>query len=356
MKHLLALLLLFSIVSAINIEFYYGDGCPHCASTSALFQKLDPDYDLNITTYEVSGNAENRAVLFRKYDEYGVDIRSGGVPTIILDDRLFVVGELSEEQWRSLLGKCETECPQEVITQASSELLETDSTVQLTIPVLIGAAIVDSINPCTIAVMILLIGAVLYSKGRETALYSGLLFSFTIFVMYVLYGFGILHAITAFELTRIFYIVVTVMALILAVLEVRAFIDYRPGMMAVEMPMFLRPYAKEATSKATSPIGVIIAAMFCSLFLVPCSSGPYLLVLGMLAKAATIQTVSYLLLYNLIFILPMVLMTVAIYLGKTSVEKIHNLKEDYIKYIHLASGIILFVLFFIMLIQLEQLF
>jgi len=144
--------------------------------------------------------------------------------------------------------------------------------------------------------------------------------------------------------------------LILAVLEVRAFIDYRPGMMAVEMPMFLRPYAKEATSKATSPIGVIIAAMFCSLFLVPCSSGPYLLVLGMLAKAATIQTVSYLLLYNLIFILPMVLMTVAIYLGKTSVEKIHNLKEDYIKYIHLASGIILFVLFFIMLIQLEQLF
>jgi cytochrome c biogenesis protein CcdA len=165
-----------------------------------------------------------------------------------------------------------------------------------------------------------------------------------------------MHAITTLELTRVFYLIVTVAAFVLAMMEIRAFIDYKPGFMAVEMPMFLRPYAKKVTSEATSSFGVILAAVFCSLFLIPCSSGPYLIVLGMLAKAATLQTVSYLLLYNFIFILPMLVITVLIFFGKTTVEKIGKAKDRYIRYIHLASGIILFILFFLMVTELSRIF
>ncbi len=353
---LVFLLLIPTICFSLDIEYYYGEGCPHCAVVTSTFDELGPDYGLNITTYEVYSNAENRESMFRKYDQFGVDVRNGGVPTTIVGGKTFVVGQLNKTMWENIFDECRNSCPEDVILEKSSELLETDSASSITLPVLIGAAIVDSINPCTIAVLILLISAVLYSKGQKRALISGVLFSFTIFAMYLLYGFGIMHVLTTFELTRIFYIVVTVAAFILAILEVRAFIDYKPGLAAVEMPMFMRPYAKKVTSRATSLIAVVIAAVFCSIFLIPCSSGPYLIVLGQLAKSATLQTVSYLILYNLIFILPMLLLTVLIYFGKTTVEKIGAAKEKYIRIIHLISGIILFILFFLMTYQLQQLF
>lgn len=354
MKNLLALLLIFSLCFAIDVEQYYGIGCPHCGATYVLLDGFSEDYHLDIERYEVYQNNSNREKMFGRYDDFGLDVRTGGVPTTIIDGKTFIIGEIGNDDLKAILDECKTSCPEKIIRHESSALLEGDSDNLLA--VLVGAAIVDSINPCTIAVMILLIGAVLYSKGRRNALVSGFLFAFTIFFMYILYGFGILHAISTLELTRIFYTIVTLAAFLLALLEIRAFIDYRPGMAAVEMPMFLRPYAKKVTSEATSPIGVIAAAIFCSLFLIPCSSGPYLLVLGMLAKAATLQTVSYLLLYNFIFILPMLIITVMIFFGKTTVEKVGKAKDKYIRYIHLVSGIIMFLLFFLMMMELSRIF
>lgn len=356
MKLPLVLLILAAASFALNVDFYYGEGCSHCAATSEVFDDLSSDYDLDITRYEVYSNPENREAMFGLYERFGVDVRTGGVPTTIVDGKVFVVGEMEKEEWAQVFDDCLENCSERALKRESSEFLESGATARLTLPVLIGAALVDSINPCTIAVMVLLIGAVLYSKGRGQALASGLLFAFTIFIMYVLYGFGIMQAITTLEVTRIFYMVVTAAALVLAMMEIRAFIDYKPGFMAVEMPMFLRPYAKKVTSEATSPIGVIVAAIFCSLFLIPCSSGPYLIVLGMLARAATLQTVSYLLLYNFIFVLPMILITLLIFFGKTSVEKVGRAKDKYIRYIHLVSGVILFLLFFLMVMELARVF
>jgi cytochrome c biogenesis protein CcdA len=354
MKNLLAFLLVFSLAFAVEAEQYYGIGCPHCGATYALLESFSGEYNISIARYEVYQNNSNREMMFRRYDDFGLDIRTGGVPTTILDDRTFIVGEIGEADLKAILEECKDSCPGEIVRHESSALIEGGGESLLAI--LVGAAIVDSINPCTIAVMVLLIGAVLYSKGRRNALFSGILFAFTIFFMYIFYGFGILQAISTLEMTRLFYTLVTVAAFVLAIMEVRAFIDYKPGMMALEMPMFLRPYAKKITSEATSPLGVILAAVFCSVFLIPCSSGPYLIVLGMLAKSATLQTVGYLLLYNLIFILPMLVITVLIFFGKTTVEKVGKAKDKYVRYIHLVSGIILFLLFFLMVMELSRIF
>ncbi len=369
MRSFIALLLLFSVASALQVDFYYGDGCPHCAATEQMFSGLSADYDLDIIKHEVYYDAGNRAALISQYDRFGYDIGKGGVPTTVIGDAM-IIGSLSEEQWKEFFDACEEGCPTGIFSADSFDIddgkppdeipkndsiadpiEEKDGTMALTLPVLIGAALVDSVNPCTIAVMVLLIGAVLYAKGKQSALTSGLVFTFVIFIMYMLYGLGIMKAITTFELTNLFYAVVTVGALVLSVMEFNAYFNYKPGFFAVEMPMWLRPHVKKATSDATSPLGVAVAAVFCSLFLLPCSSGPYLLVLGMLAKAATLQTLSYLVLYNLLFVAPMVVITVAIHVGKTSVEQIGGLKEKYIKEIHLFSGVVLFLLFLLMLNQ-----
>jgi cytochrome c biogenesis protein CcdA len=197
--------------------------------------------------------------------------------------------------------------------------------------------------------MVMLISAILYSKGRKEALIAGLLFSITIFAMYMLYGIGIMKAITTFEISQIFYGLVTAAALVLAIMEFYAYINYKPGFFAVEMPLFVRPYAHDIIERATTPWGIVLAAIFCSIFLLPCSSGPYLMVLGLIAKSATLQTITYLVVYNLFFILPMVTIAFLVYFGKTTIENVGELKEKYIRQIHLVSGVILLLLFFVML-------
>jgi len=371
-KIFLALILLIGISYAINIDFYYGEGCPHCKATDQIFEELEGDYDLATSKHEVYYDTEERSKFISEYEKFGQDINSGGVPTIIIEEKTMIIGGLEKTQWESLFEACEMgNCPEGVFSHNTlvidNQTIETNETndkidpieekngaVTMTLSVLIGAAIVDSINPCTIAVMVLLIGAVLCSKGKKEALISGIIFSAVIFVMYMLYGFGIMKAITAFGLSTLFYGVVTVGALLLAIMEFNAYVNYKPGFFAVEMPMFLRPHVKKATQNATSPAGVAIAAVLCSLFLIPCSSGPYLVVLGMIAQAATLQTISYLLLYNFFFVLPMIIITVAIYFGKTTIEQIGEAKEKYIKHIHLFSGVILLILFIIMLNQFLQ--
>lgn len=348
------------IANAIEVDFYYGEGCQHCSATESILEDLGASYPLSITEREVYGNAFERSRLISEYDRFGYDISKGGVPTTIVERDTLVIGELERSQWEILFRSClEGKCIKGIQTKDNfnetgagnglTDPVVRDGESELTIPVLVGAALVDSINPCTVAVMVLLLGAIMMTKGRKKTFSSGLIFSAVIFIMYMLYGLGIMKAITAFGLGPLFYSVVTLGALVLAIMEFNAFINYKPGLMAVEMPMILRPYAKQVTQNATSPLGVAVAAVLCSLFLIPCSSGPYLIVLGMLAKSTTVQTISYLILYNLIFVLPMVIITAAIFFGRTTIDKVGEVKEKYIRHIHLISGLILLLLFLIML-------
>jgi cytochrome c biogenesis protein CcdA len=73
------------------------------------------------------------------------------------------------------------------------------------------------------------------------------------------------------------------------------------------------------------------------------------MVLAMVSKAVTLQSLTYLIIYNAVFILPMVIITLAVYFGYATVESIGDAREKYIRRIHLVSGILLFCLFLIML-------
>ncbi len=348
------LFLLAISFSSLNLTFYYGNGCPHCERTLATLTSLTGDYNLSVDCKEVYSIPQNRQEMLDTYIRFGLDPSDPlhtGVPITLIGNRSLVVGEISTARWQEIFGYCMNgSCRDGIFTDDYfSPIEEKDISSQLTLPILFGAAIVDSINPCTIAVMVMLLGVILLSQGRKQTLIAGIAFSLTIFVMYLIIGLGIFRVLASYELQNIFFIFVTITALILAILEIRAYFNYNPGLLAVEMPMFLRPYAKKAMAGAVSLPGVIFAAVLCSLFLLPCSSGPYLMVLAMLSKSVDAQALSYLLLYNLIFIMPMLIITAFVYLGKTNAENVNELKERYIREIHLLSGLILFALFLLML-------
>lgn len=356
MRNLLLVLLLFSAVYSIEVIDYYGAGCPHCARTAEILGGLTQEYNLSLTEKEIYSNEQNRVEMFAVYSQFAQDQSTAGVPTILVENKTLIIGEMSEQQWRELFGNYSSGTPLEGVFTAKTidsgvsqgGTGSEDALKSLTIWGLVAAAVVDSINPCTIAIMVMLLSMILISDGRRKMLLSGLVFIGVIFICYLSMGFGIMKVVDNPALTNIFYTLTTLALLVIAALEIRAYFEYAPGFLAIEMPNFLRPHAKTVIEKATSLPGVAVAALFCSLFLLPCSSGPYLAVLAILAKSATAQVLGYLVLYNIIFVLPMVIITLGIYFEQTTLEKVGEAKEKYIRQIHLLSGIILFLLFIYM--------
>lgn len=100
-----------------------------------------------------------------------------------------------------------------------------------------------------------------------------------------------------------------------------------------------------AAAFLTSVPGAFLVGFAVSLFLLPCTSGPYIAILGLLAKTATrSDAMLWQLLYSAIFILPMVLINGAVYYGFTTAERVEAWRATRLPLLHLVAGIILLLL------------
>ncbi len=221
---------------------------------------------------------------------------------------------------------------------------------KLTFIKLISLAFVDAVNPCALAVLTLMLIAILtYNpKKKKNVLLAGFAFVCSVFIMYLIYGliiikfFQIVQSLTSIKL--LLYKILGGVAILLGVLNIKDFISYKPGSIGTEMPLFMRPKVKKIISGITSPKGAFIVGLFVTIFLLPCTIGPYVIAGGILSAYETIKIIPPLLLYNIIFVLPMIAITLIVYTGISKVEDVSGWKDKNIKYLHLIAGIIMFLL------------
>ncbi|MCK4647738.1 hypothetical protein KAT24_02305, partial [Candidatus Pacearchaeota archaeon] len=90
--------------------------------------------------------------------------------------------------------------------------------------------------------------------------------------------------------------------------------------------------------------GAFIVGLFVTIFLLPCTIGPYIIAGGILSAMAIIKTIPPLLLYNAIFVIPMIIITGIVYFGISKVEDVSGWKDKNIKVLHLIAGIIMLLL------------
>jgi len=87
----------------------------------------------------------------------------------------------------------------------------------------------------------------------------------------------------------------------------------------------------------------LLTGFVVTLFLLPCTMGPYIVASGLLSELSTIKAIPWLLYYNLIFVLPMLIITLLVYFGLTKIENVTDWKEKNIKLLHLIAGACLFL-------------
>ena len=329
----IALFIFFSnFISVVNAEesepiLFYGDGCPHCANVESY---LEGEGILeSVNKKEIYQNRENAQEFNEICEEEGIEFMDRGVPFLYAEGECFVgdkqIVSYFEEKGRP--------------TESAQEIKESFSK-KLTIPVLVGAALVDAINPCAFAVLLILMTTILATGNRKRALFSGLAFATSIFISYFLMGLGLYSVVASIETSRIFIKVVAVIAIILGLLNLKDFFWYSKGFL-MEVPMSWRPKMKSLISAITSPFGAFAVGFLISLFLLPCTSGPYIVIIGMLGHTQDyMKAVWLLILYNIIFVVPMIGISLGVYFGM-NIETAKEKRNKSLEILHLIAGIIM---------------
>lgn len=331
-----------------KIIFFYGQGCPHCAKVEAWFQKEGIYDQYPIEAKEIYFNKDNTAEFNATMEKLGVPVNERGVPTIIIGDVRLVGDEPIIEGFReaadAYMGTVvvKTEKPIEDQPVATDDETEEDSSV-LSLWMVISASAVDAINPCAFAVLVILLSTVLTKKDKKKALFSGLAFTGAIFISYILMGLGVYAALGSIGIASTITKVVGGLAIVLGLLNLKNYFWYDKGGL-IEVPQSWRPKMTKIIESVTSPSGAMAIGFLVSLFLLPCTSGPYIVILGLLAKNSfDAGAIAYLLLYNFIFILPMFLITLFVYKGLDP-QRVERLRQENLERLHLITGIILIVI------------
>ncbi|MEK7503656.1 MAG: cytochrome c biogenesis protein CcdA [Patescibacteria group bacterium] len=202
--------------------------------------------------------------------------------------------------------------------------------------------LVDSFNPCAIGVLIFYLTLVLSLKvERKSFITFGLFYVLATFATYFLIGLGILRVMHLFGIHNFFGWAAAVLILILGLFNLKEFF----------FPFWTVPFLSSFFNKCRVPkwkpeftvLSAIVLGFLIGLCEFPCSGGIYLATVSLLTvKATFLKGVLYLLLYNLMFILPLV----ALFLSVSN-KKVFNLfqgiHEKTSRYAKLGMGLSMLV-------------
>jgi len=195
-----------------------------------------------------------------------------------------------------------------------------------------AAGLIDGVNPCAFTTLVFFVSylSLVGRRGRDLVL-VGAAFTVAVFLTYFLVGIGVFHFIQSLHgfslLSRILYMAIAVLALTLGILSFHDFIKARRGEIreaTLQLPTFLKRRIHQTIRTHIRMRRFVLAAfasgMVVSLLELACTGQVYLpticFVVGVPAMRA--HAVLYLGLYNLMFVVPLILVFVLAYLGVSS--------------------------------------
>lgn len=214
---------------------------------------------------------------------------------------------------------------------------------QITIPLILVTGLIDSINPCAIGVLIFLVSSLLsVAKNAKRLLLIGMVYIGAVYITYFLAGLGLMWFFQHWNIVTEVGMIVGFIIIILGFIELKDFFWYGHGFSLSISPRYIG-LIKKVARHATVP-GIVLLGFFVAGVELPCTGGPYLAITTYLAKHPfDMRAISYLMLYNFIFVLPLIFIVLAVY-GGTRIIKIQEWKQNYRRWMRLATGLLMIVL------------
>ncbi|MBI4171065.1 MAG: GAP family protein [Candidatus Aenigmarchaeota archaeon] len=202
-------------------------------------------------------------------------------------------------------------------------------------------AVVDAINPCAIGILILLISTMVSGgRTRPYMLKIGIVYTTAVFITYLLAGLGLTFFFHNIPLFVAEYISIAVAAIITVagLIEIKDYFWYGRGFslaISPDMAKRIHIYTKRITLPGAFLLGIFVTAVE-----LPCTGGPYLAITLLLSQNFNFAAFLLLVLYNIIFIAPLIVIVAAVFFGM-KIQNVKKWKHKHRSYMRLAVGLLL---------------
>jgi len=297
---------------------------------------------MQLESLEIWYNQTNQRRFVEMSRQYATS--NAGVPVIFIGDQA-LIGETAirdrfEESIlaeKKRLASCNTTAPAQ---PPANEC--TTAGPELTPQMVIVPALVDSLNPCALSVLIFLLLSIAAAANRRRILVIGGSYIAAVFLFHLLMGVGIFSFVSLSGLSKVFSLLGATIAVVLGVITLSDVISDRETFF-LSVPEsgkgLMSHYIRIASIPAAFILGILAGLLGFT-----CTGGIYIGILAMMSESMTMAAgLPWLLLYNIIFVLPLVLVTLLAAYG-ISPEKADTWRIEHKRLLRLVIGLVLIAL------------
>ncbi|MDP2937685.1 MAG: hypothetical protein Q8N72_00340 [Candidatus Omnitrophota bacterium] len=351
-----------------NLIIFHSPTCRKCIEAKA---KIIPDIEKEFagkvrTEYRDITDIENFKLLLSLKEKYGSTIENIW-PVFYFNGHFLNARGKIKNGLRVLISESLSQKPEGKQGLPSIDLIAYFRTFEPF--AVISAGLIDGINPCAFTVIVFFISFLsLQGYKRGELIIIGLAFIFAVFITYLAIGlglFGFLYKISGFWLiSRIFNLTVGILSIILGILALYDFFKFKrtaqtEGLL-LQLPQAVKNQihsliglhyrrTKEEGGKALKvhilrlALSALIVGFLVSILEAVCTGQVYLPTITFVLKAThlKLQALGYLILYNVMFIVPLFIIFLFALLGVTS-EQFSRLLKRHLSAIKILMAILFF--------------
>jgi cytochrome c biogenesis protein CcdA len=178
-------------------------------------------------------------------------------------------------------------------------------------PLVVTSGLLDGLNPCAFGVLLSFVAVILASVAltadpRPHLWKAGGVYVAGMFLTYLLLGLGIIATVSLFTAT---HLPIRLMGFAVVFMGLWTLKDVAlPGIgLPLAMPPRWHALVRQALSR-TTPVGLFTAGALVGLCTLPCSGAIYMGVLALVAREPLPMRLSYLVVYNVMFVAPLLVL------------------------------------------------
>ena len=327
----------------IYVAYFYQTGCKECARSETDLAYLQDKYpQMIIEEFNIYDEAGLANWLAERVDR----VEDLHTPAIFISDQAWIGEEEIRPQTiepvlESLLVTGSPRLWNEYNPEKGGQTLMERFQKLGWVAVLL-AGLVDGLNPCAFATIIFFVSYLALSghQGKQILL-TGASFTIGVFLAYLLVGLGFYKVLDLIKdymniLSKIVYGLTALFCLVLAFLSIRDYFKTRHGDlddMALKLPEPLRKRinatVREGRKSSSYYLSAFVVGLVVSILELACTGQIYLPVIISMSTLPELRgrAVLFLLLYNLMFIVPLIIVFILAYFGTTSKDLSAFLKK-----------------------------
>ncbi len=349
------------------VVYFHVSTCAECRKCQGIIQQVAQEWGerIQLEVHDV-GQMESLEAMFLYADHYGKDVEAP--PAVFLGGVAITETDGLAQRLNAAIRDClaagqTTWSPQQQdlspeIRRRAALAHVIDQFRGFRVGAVALAGLVDGVNPCAFTTIVFMLSMLAYvGRSRKDLLIVGVTFTLTFFCTYMLLGLGLLSAVKSFSVrsgvAKGLAYVVGIGAIGLAVWSFVDFVRYLRTRDVKTVTLSLPRSIKERIHRVIRSgmktrnlaLGAVSVGFAVSLLEALCTGQLYLPTIVFVARAPGMRAsaLGYLLLYNVLFTLPLAVIMVVAYLGVKS-ETMGNFLHRHLAAAKLALAVIFAVL------------